>query len=363
MKKAIRTTSLALLLTASALTVNAFDGWYIEGTLPIAGQGSSWDYLTMDEARRRLFIGHRSEGLKVFDVHTKKLLAVVTDTQAGSSNGATLIPEFDLGVSNNQNGSLTVFKLSTLEVTAPPIQLGEGLDNSHYDPVSRRLLVNMDPDRKGANAELMVLQLPSLEVVGKISVPSAKPEHADFDGKGNLFMAARDVDQVFRIDMKAMKLADIWPTPGCGQTNSLSMDVTSNRLFLGCRGRDGTIKPSFSVMNAANGKVIYTSEIGGGNDGLIYDRDLKRIFLSNSVHAVLNVFEQVDADTYRPVEAMGTQANVRTIAMDPRSKKIYTFVAQGSADYAKPVTTSVSPFYANTFVPGTFNVLVIGRRP
>ncbi len=116
-------------------------------------------------------------------------------------------------------------------------------------------------------------------------------------------------------------------------------------------------------MNAADGKILYTHEIGGGNDGLVFDPELKRIFLSNSVHAVLNVFEQVDADTYRPVEAMGTRANVRTIAMDSRSKKIYSFTAQGSADYAKPVTTSVSPFYANTFVPGTFNVLVIGRRP
>ena len=156
--------------------------------------------------------------------------------------------------------------------------------------------------------------------------------------------------------------AAVWATPGCGQTNGLAMDVEGDRLFLGCRGR-GDIKPSFVVMNASTGHAIYSSEIGGGNDGLVYDRELKRIFLSNSVHAVLNVFEQVNVDTYKPVEAVGTRAHVRTIAMDFRSKKIYSFSAQGSADYAKPVSTSVSPFYANTFVPGTFTVLTFARRP
>ncbi|QIL74350.1 hypothetical protein G7048_28235 (plasmid) [Diaphorobacter sp. HDW4B] len=361
MKNAARIIAAVTLGATLSMNASAFDGWYIESATPVPGQGGSWDYLALDEGRQHLFIGHRSEGLKVFDLQTQKMVSVVPQTQSGSSNGATLMPDLDLGVSNNQDGTLTPFRLSTLEVVGPVIKLGAGLDNSHYDAATHRLIVNMEPEKNSAQAELIVLQAPALHVIGKIAVPSAKPEHADSDGKGILYMAARDVDQVFRIDMRTMKLTATWPTPGCGQTNSLVMDVPSNRLFLGCRGR-GQTKPTFAVMDSADGKVIYTHEIGGGNDGLIYDRDLKRVFLSNSVHAVLNVFEQVDANTYRPIEAVGTRANVRTMAMDSRNKKIYSFTAQGSADYAKPVTTSVSPFYANTFVPDTFTVLTIARR-
>lgn len=350
----------ALLWAGLVAPVGAFDGWFIESAVAIPGEGSSWDYLSLDEARSRLFIGHRSEGLKVFDLRAQKLIRVIAQTRAESSNGATLVPEFDLGVSNNQNGSLTPFKLSSLEA-GPAIKLGAGLDTSHYDAATQRLVVTMNAE-KGAHAELIVLQLPSLALVGKIALPSSKPEHADVDGKGNLFMAARDVDKVLRIDLRQMKLTTAWATPGCGQTNGLAMDVAGDRLFLGCRGR-GDIKPTFVVMNASTGAVLFSAEIGGGNDGLVYDSELKRIFLSNSVHAVLNVFEQVNADTYKPVEAVGTRAHVRTIAMDFRSKKIYSFSAQGSADYTKAVTTSVSPFYANTFVPGTFTVLTFARRP
>ena len=53
---------------------------------------------------------------------------------------------------------------------------------------------------------------------------------------------------------------------------------------------------------------------------MIYDADLKRIFLANGVNAVLNIFEQVDANTYKPSEALGTQAGVRTMAMHPKTQ-------------------------------------------
>lgn len=358
-KKRFAAAALVFLLISAAFHVHAFDGWQLESTTPIAGKGSSWDYLALDEKRDRLFIGHRAEGLRVFDLHSKKIIKVIAQTEAASSNGATLMPEFDLGVSNNQNGTLTPFRLSSLEAL-PVISLGTGMDTSHYDRKTRRLVVNMDAD--GSGTDLIVLQAPSLEVIGKIRVPARKPEHAASDGKGNLFIAARDVDRVFRLDLTKLAVTDAWPTPGCGQTNGLDVDKVGGRIFLGCRGR-ADVAPSFVVMNASNGAVLYTHPIGGGNDGLIYDPDLKRIFLANSVNAVLQVFEQIDIDTYRPLEAMGTAAAVRTIAMDSRTKKIYSFTAQSSADYAKPIATSVSPFYANTFFADTFAVLAYSRKP
>ena len=47
--------------------------------------------------------------------------------------------------------------------------------------------------------------------------------------------------------------------------------------------------------------------------------------------------------------------------LDPNSKKIYAVTAEGSADYAKKITTTVSPWYANTFFPNTFKVLIYSR--
>jgi hypothetical protein len=268
-----------------------------------------------------------------------------------------LIPEFDLGLSNNENGTLTPFTLSTLQ-PGEPIKLGEELDTSHYDAATKRVIVNMASGADGT--ELVVLEAPSLKKLGTVKIPSKKPEHGEGDGQGNFYLAARDTEVVYKIDLKSMTLAATYPTPGCGQTNSLALDHAGKRIFVACRGNKST-PPSFAVMEMDGGKVIYTAEIGGGNDSLVYAPDLKRLFMANGVGAVLNIFEQVDANTYKPIEAVGTQSGVRALAYDSTGKKLYSVIADGSADFAKKITTSVSPFYANTFRDNSFRVLVYSK--
>jgi DNA-binding beta-propeller fold protein YncE len=345
------------LLTSVSTAALAFDGWKLESATTIEGKGSAWDYLALDQASSRLYIGHRKEGLQVYDTSAKKLIKTVDKTTTQSSNGATLMPEFDLGISNNEDGSVTPFKMSTLEAR-DPIKLGEELDTSHYDPVTKRILVNMASGKEGT--DLVVLQAPGLEKVGVIPVKTKKPEHAEADGKGNLYMASRDLDLVYKFDMKTMKIAAEWPTPGCAATNSIALDLANSRIFLACRGSD-KVKPSFAVMDMDGGKVIFAAEIGGGNDGIVYDAELKRIFMTNGVNAIMNIFEQVDANTYKQSEALGTHAGVRSLAMDSKTKKLYAVTAKASADFTKKVTTSVSPYYANTFFPNTFKVLVYSK--
>lgn len=356
MKPAFSGICCAVLLTATSAI--AFDGWRLENATTISGKGAGWDYVSLDAAANRVFIGHRKEGLQVFDIATRKLVKVIGTTASDSSNGATIIPEFDLGVSYNENGTVTPFALSTLEAK-PSIKLADELDSAHYDPASRRLVINMAAGKDGT--ELLVLDVPSLKVAGSIKVSTRKPEHAEADGKGNFYLTARDENKVYRLDTKAMKVTAEWPTPGCANTNGLALDAANRRIFLGCRG-NASVKPSFTVMNADTGAVVFTDEIGGGNDGVIFDASLKRVFLANGVHAILNIYEQVNADTYKQVEALGTQAGVRTMAMHPGTKKIYAVTAEGSADYSKKITTSVSPYYANTFFPDTFVVLTYSRR-
>ena len=343
------------LLAAPAM---AFDGWHLQDTVKIPGKGSAWDYLALDGAHNHLFIGHRKEGLQVFDLATKTVVKTIAGTESASSNGATLVPEFDLGISNNENGTITPFKLSTLEA-GEPIKLGEELDTSHYDPASKRIVVNMASGADGT--ELVVLEAPSLKKVGVIKVPTKKPEHAEADGAGNFYLAARDTEMVYRLDTKALAVTASWPTPGCGQTNSVALDVVGKRLMLGCRGNAST-KPSFAVMNIETGAIVFSAEVGGGNDGVAFDAELKRIFLTNGVNAVMNIFEQKDADHYAQLEALGTQAGLRSLAFDPKTKTIYSVTAEGTADYSKKITTSVSPYYANTFFPDTFAVLTYGKK-
>ena len=365
--RAAKISAMTFLTAASCISAHAFDGWHLLQSTAIAGPSTSWDYVSLDAASNNLFIGHRKTGLQVFNVASQKLVKVIDGTASASSNGAVLIPEFDLGISTNEDGTLTPFSLKTLEAK-PSIKLGEELDSAHYDQVTKRLLVNMASDKDGVG--LLVLEVPSLKTLGTIRVSTKKPEHAESDGQGNLLMASRDEAKVYRINMKDMAVTAQWPTPGCVQTNGLALDKVNQRIFLGCRGTapvaalttPGPItKPSFAVMNAQTGAILFTQEIGGGNDTVAYDADLKRVFLANGVHSQLAVFEQVNADTYKAVESLGTGNGVRTMALHPVTKKIYAVTSEGSADFSKKITTSVSPYYANEFFADRFMVQTYGK--
>ncbi len=342
--------SLACSLACSSVAI-ARDGYHLESVINLPSKGSSWDYVSIDAAKGYLYIGHRKENLQIVDLKTQKLVAAMDKTE--SSNGATLMSDLDMGVSNNSNGTLTPFVISTLKA-GEPIKLGEEVDTSHYDALTKRLFVNMAGTKDAS--DVVVIQAPSMKEVGRISVPSGKLEHAVPDGKGNLYLAARDKSVVFTIDTKAMKVTAERKIEGCEQANSIDMDIANNRLFIACRGK-GANPPVLAVMDNETGKVVFKGEIGGGNDGVVYDAAAKRIITLDGLSAVMVVFEQVDKDNYKMVEAVGTRPGLRSLGYDPKTRKIYSVTAEGIADASKKIATTVGPFYPNTFTPNTFVVL------
>ncbi len=335
----------------------AFDGWHLESATTIESKTATFDYVHYDPGTNKVFLGHRKEGLQVFDPVAKKVVKVIGNTPANSSNGVTLMPEFDLAVVNNEDGTLTPFKLSTLD-SQEPIKVSAELDSSHYDPFSKHLFVHGAAGDGGQ--DIVVLDVPSLKVVTTLKFPSKKVEHAHADGKGKMFFAEQDIGKVAVVDTKALKVTAEWPVAGCAKPTSVDVDETNNRVFVGCR-TGGGVKPAFVVLNAETGAIVYSAEIGDGTDGLIFDPELKRIFIAAGVNATLHVFEQVDANTYKLSEVLGTRNWVKVIAFDHKAKKLYSITAEGSADGGKKINTAVSPYYQNTVFPNTFTVLTYSK--
>jgi hypothetical protein len=340
-------------LTAPAF---AFDNYHLTREIPVAGPVSGWDYLSFDDATSRLFVGRRGEGLQVFD--TAHDFAASTVDKTKGSNGATLIPDFGLGVSyNGSAGTLTVFKLADLSVQRE-IKVADALDSARYDPVTKRLAVFGIDSADGKGQDVAVFSVPDFEKVGTIKVDSSGLEASVPDGKGAILVNAQDRDSVQRLDMKALSVAGSYPTTGCTQPTGMAIDAASRRLFIGCRGH--LTAPAFLVLNADTGAVVFTTPIVAGNDGVAYDATRKRVILTNGVGAALFVFEQTDPDTYALGEVVGTRANVRTVAVDPKTGRIYSAAGEGLVDPAKKILTRVSPFYANTFSPDSFRIFQYG---
>jgi DNA-binding beta-propeller fold protein YncE len=133
----------------------------------------------------------------------------------------------------------------------------------------------------------------------------------------------------------------------------LAIDRERGRLFLGCKGPN----PVIAVVDASSGRVVATLPIGRGNDGVVYDPGQRRVFASNGLDGNIVVYEQMGPNAYRLAAAFTTRPIARTMALNPRTGRIFTATAEGVVDPAKPVNTRAGPFYPNRYYDDTFTLL------
>ena len=322
----------------------------LESAATLKSGSPDWDYVTLDPARGYLFIGRRGEGVTVYDVNAKKVVRTIEKTE--DANAIALVPEFDRGYTTNGDGTTTAFQLSTLR-PINRIKLGEDADSGTYDPVTKQIAFTMGDSRQIAFVDARTGTL-----TGKLAMESKKLDGTAPDGEGNLFMALRDRNAVAKIDVAARKVTAEWKTTGCEQPTGLAFDRTNKRIFVGCRGNN----PVLAILDSDSGKVVSTVEIGRGNDGVIYDPATRKIYTSNGVDANLVIYDQVDPDTYTLAEATTTRPYARTMAYDPKTRKIYLVTAEGTADPAQKINKAVAPFYPNRYFPDTFTVLTFAPK-
>jgi hypothetical protein len=110
------------------------------------------------------------------------------------------------------------------------------------------------------------------------------------------------------------------------------------------------------VMDAASGKVITSLAIGTGVDFAGFDSDAKLIFFSCG-EGVLNVFREKSADAYEDAGAVKTQQSAKTMALDPKTKKIFL----PAAEYTETPATEPGKRPQRTMKPNSFIVLVVGK--
>jgi len=347
----VRASLLLLAAPLLAATAVAEPFYQLESALTIPSPTApNWDYLTYDASRDCLYIARRDDGILIYDAKAKKITGVIENTKSG--NATTLVPEFDRGYVTNTDGSMTVFRLSTLK-TLDRFKIGDDADNAFYDPVTKQLLVTMGDSKQAAFIDAQTGKL-----AGILKIDSDKLEGAAPDGQGNYFMALRDRNTVVRIDARTRKVTAEWPVEGYTLPNGLAYDAATKRIFVSTRGTN----PSLLVLDAETGKIVAHPAIGRGNDLVIFDAETRKIYTSNGFDGTLVIIDQVDADTYKLVEAATTRPYARTMAIDPKTKRVFLVTAEGTVDPAKAWKSGIAPFYPNKYFKDTFTLLTYTRQ-
>ena len=319
--------SLILGAAISSLTVLAApappaDGYSITKKIPISGQGS-FDYLTVDEGGRRLYVSHGTQ-VEVLDVDSGTVVGNVPNTLG--VHGIAIAAEFGRGfVSNGQSSTVTIFDLKTLKPISD-VPTGKKPDAIIYDPATKRVFAF-----NGGGDSATAIDAATGKVAGTVDLKGG-PEFAAADGQGFVYNNLEDENLVLKIDANKLTVEQRWPTAPCASPSSMAIDRTNHRLFLGCRSK------VMAVMNADTGQIITTLPIGDHVDATAFDPETKLIFNSNG-EGTVSVIHEDGADKYSVIETVKTLPHAKTLALDPKTHQLFLSTAES----------------------GQFEVLVVGK--
>jgi len=309
------TVCLLITLLMSLLVVGAgapsLGGYSVTKKIPIAGQGS-FDYLTVDEAGRRLYVSHGTQ-VEVLDVDSGAVVGNIPNTLG--VHGIAIAAEFGRGfVSNGQSSTVTIFDLKTLKPISD-VPTGKKPDAIIYDPATKRVFAF-----NGGSDSATAIDAATGKIAGTVDLKGG-PEFAAADGQGFVYNNLEDENLVLKIDANKLTVERRWPTAPCASPSSMAIDRTNHRLFLGCRSK------VMAVMNADTGQIITTLPIGDHVDATAFDPETKLIFNSNGEGSV-TVIHQDSADKYSAVETVKTLPRAKTMALDPKTHQLFLSTAE-----------------------------------
>ncbi len=325
-------------------TANAQEsGYKILDKVKLGGEGG-WDYLSADPVSGMLFIS-RGTHVQVMDMEKKTVVADIPNTNG--VHGIALAHEFGKGyISDGRDTAVTVFDLNNFK-TLKVIKIdGLNPDAIIYDDVSKRVFTF-----NGRSSSATAIDAATDSVVGTVPL-DGKPEFAQADGAGNIYVNIENKSTITGFDARTLKVLKTWSIAPGEEASGLAIDRTHHLLF----SVAGNKKMIVSDYEA--GKVVAEVPIGEGPDAAGFDPETQYAFSSNGRDGTLTVVHEDAPDKFTVVDNVKTQMSARTMSLDPKTHRIYLSAAEfGPA----PEPTADHPRPRPPMIPGSFTILILGR--
>ena len=324
-----------------ALVFQGASNYRVVGRYPVPGDGG-FDYVTLDSSARRLYLSHATQ-VDVLDADTGKVLGTIPDTPG--IHGVALAPAFKHGfTSNGRENKVSMFDPSTLQLIKK-IDVGKGPDGIYYDPGSKRVFTN-----NHGSHDISAIDAATGDVVGTVKV-GGDGEQAIIGADDLIYVNSEDTAEVVVFDPKSLEVKKRFPIGVAKVPTGLAYDAKTKRLFIGCRN-----EPKMVVMDAVTGKVINSFPIGANVDYAGFDPGAGLIFFSCG-DGTLSIYREKSADAYEDAGAVKTQPSAKTMAFDPKTKKIFL----PAAEYVETPAPEPGRRPQRSIKPGSFVVIVVGK--
>lgn len=320
----------------------ASSGYKLANKVVLGGEGG-WDYLYADPETHHIYISRGSHTMVVDE--NGKSLGDIPNTSG--VHGIAIAHEFKRGfTSNGRANTVTIFNLDTLATISEVKVDGTNPDAILYDPATKRVFTF-----NGGSKNSTAIDAASGDAVGNVAL-SGKPETAQADGAGHIFVNIEDKSEIIEFDSKSLSVMNTWPIAPCQEPSGLAFDVEHKRLFAGCDNK------MMAVVDATNGKVVATVPIGDGVDANGFDPGTGFAFASCG-DGTLTVAHEDSPDKYSVADTIQTQRGARTMTVDTGNHNVFTV----TAEYGPPPAPPAGGGRAGRppMLPNSFTLLIYTR--
>jgi YVTN family beta-propeller protein len=278
--------------------------------LPGHGLLNVLDYMNVEG--HTLYVGGTSAGSVIrVDLGSANLPVSEWRDAEGRVHGIAIAGSRDLAFATRSEANVVdVFSPSKL-TRLGRIAVPDDPDAILYDPRHDLIYV--------ANGDAGVATLidPSTrKKTGTIAL-GGKPEFAVFDPRSGLvYQNVESTGELVAVDLGKRRIAGRWPLH-CEGPTGLAIDDVLRRAFAVC-GKSALLV----VFDLDRNRVVTSLKIGTGPDAVAFDPALKRIY-ATGLGGQVSVTAQLGADTYKNLDIVPTHFAAHTLAVDPRTHKVY----------------------------------------
>jgi DNA-binding beta-propeller fold protein YncE len=207
------------------------------------------------------------------------------------------------------------------------IALDAGPDAGVYAPQSRIFYIgNGGRAAKTDFSYVSMISVDRQEVIGRIRVEAATLKTLVIDPKTQkLYVTMRDKNQVGVVNLEKKAVEQIWSSPELHVDSAMAYDPIHKRIFVGDRNPGKLV-----VLDAGNGHVIETLDIGNVSDDMTYDSAHHRIYVSTADG--VDVVAQDSPDHYHVIQHVDTFGGKTSIYVPSIGR---FFVVHTKGDLAK----------------------------
>lgn len=299
---------ISVTLLLSFIVVQWASAQILEKEIPVSVQGRI-DHFSIDLPGQRLFVSALgNDSVEVIDLRRGEQIHSILGLK--EPQGLLYAPNTNrLFVASDGDGTVRSYDGKSF-VPSKTVGVGDDADNVRYDAQTNHLIVGY------GDGGLITFDT-NLQIISDVKLP-VHPEAFQLARKSPFtFVNLPNDSSIAVIDRATNKAIGKWRVTAAAANFPMALDEDDERLFVGCRSPARLL-----VLDTGSGKLITELPTVGDTDDLFYDAARKKLYVIGG-DGHLDVFEQKDADHYKPALRIKTAPGARTGFFAPTLNRIF----------------------------------------